>query len=60
MGISEYCGGKSSYYSYELNLVLSDGTRLNIVDHGDLRRVRRDGATLARFLGVPLWDPVQP
>jgi hypothetical protein len=56
--ISEYCSGKSSFYSYELNLVLNDGSRLNVVDHGDLSRIRSDGDALARFLGVKLWDPV--
>lgn len=55
--ISERCrGNKSSYYSYELNLVLDDGTRLAVVDHGDLDRVRADAATLARFLDRPVWD----
>lgn len=55
--ISEYCSGnKSSYYSYELNLVLKDGQRLNVVDHGNLARLREDGANLSRFLGRPLWD----
>jgi hypothetical protein len=55
--ISEHCrGNKSSYYSYELNLVLDDGMRLAVVDHGDLDRVRADAATLARFLDRPVWD----
>jgi hypothetical protein len=56
--ISEYCSGKASFYSYELNLVLTDGARLNVVDHGDLASIRADGEELASFLGVPLWDPV--
>jgi len=55
--ISEYCGGKTRFYSYELNLVLKDGQRVNVVDHGDMSRLRSEGPTLARFLGVPLWDP---
>jgi hypothetical protein len=55
--VSEHCrSNKSSYYSYELNLVLDDGTRLAVVDHGDLDRVRADAATLARFLDRPVWD----
>ncbi|NTV13257.1 MAG: hypothetical protein HGA96_04915 [Desulfobulbaceae bacterium] len=55
--ISEYCSGnKSSYYSYELNLVLKDGQRLNVVDHGNLARLREDAGKLAQFLGRPLWD----
>ena len=58
--ISEWCRGSGknqrSYYSYELNLVLSNGDRLNVVDHGNARRLRDDAARLARFLDVPLWD----
>lgn len=30
-------GGSSSYYSYEINLVLEDGSRINVVDHGKLK-----------------------
>ena len=56
--VSEYCAGKrSSFYSYELNLVLQDGARLNIVDHGNRTQLRADAEALATFLGVPLWDP---
>jgi hypothetical protein len=55
--LSEYCrGNKSSYYSYELNLVLDDATRVNVVDHGDLRALREDAATLGLLLSVPVWD----
>ena len=56
--ISEYCsGGKnSSYYSYELNLVLKDGTRKNVVDHGSIEKLREDAEKLADFLNVPIWD----
>ena len=55
--LSEYCrGNKSSYYSYELNLVLDDASRVNVVDHGDLKRLRKDALVLGEFLGVPVWD----
>jgi hypothetical protein len=55
--VSEYChGNKSSYYSYELNLVLNDGRRLNVVDHGSRDKLRADTTTLARFLDKPVWD----
>lgn len=57
--VSERVSGSedhSSYTSYELNLVLKDGHRVNAVDHGNLDTIRRDAATLAGFLGVPLWD----
>ena len=45
-----------SYYSYELNLVLKDGSRVNVIDHGDRRAVRSDAAQVAAFIGVPFWD----
>jgi hypothetical protein len=54
--ISEYIRGKNSYYSYELNLVLEDGKRINVVDHGNLDRIRTDAGLLAVFIGKPLWD----
>lgn len=58
--ISEYCRSsgknKSSYYSYELNLVLKDGSRINIVDHGKLSAIKKDAHILSEFLGKPLWD----
>ncbi len=47
---------KSSYFSYELNLVLKDGTRLNVVDHGKGTILRQDAQQLSSFLGKPLWD----
>ncbi len=55
--ISEHCtGSKSSYTSYELNLVLTDGQRINLVDHGNRKKLIADAQTLAEFLEVPLWD----
>ncbi len=57
--ISEYCSGdKSSFYSYELNLVLKDGSRVNVVDHGNLRQLRSDTAQLSQFIDKPVWDAV--
>ena len=45
-----------SYRSYELNLVLTDGRRVNVVDHGGRGALSDDARTLAAFLKVPLWD----
>ena len=57
--IREYVSGnKSSYYSYELNLVCADGERINIVDHGSLPVIRNDGETLADYLSIPVWDAI--
>jgi hypothetical protein len=57
--LSEYCHGrKNSYYSYELNLVLEDGKRVNVIDHGNLDQLRMDARRLSGFLQIPLWDAV--
>lgn len=45
-----------SYVSYELNLVLKDGSRVNVVDHGNLNSLRKDAKHLSSFLGKPVWD----
>lgn len=50
-------GGKgSNYNSHELNLVLTDGCRVNIVDHGNITQIRQEAKTLSKFLGIPIWD----
>lgn len=45
-----------SYYSYEINLVLSDASRVNVVDHGNQTAIIEDAELLATALGVPFWD----
>ena len=55
--VSESCSTKNgSYRSYELNLVLKDGTRINVIDHGSPNKLREDAATLSQFLERPVWD----
>lgn len=55
--IREYVrSDKSRYYSYELNLVLHDGERINVVDHGKIQALREDAEILSTHLGVPVWD----
>lgn len=57
--VSEHVrGNKTSYTSYELNVVLADGERINVVDHGDYKALRAHATTLAAFLDRPLWDAV--
>lgn len=54
--IREYVkSDKSSYYSYELNLVLEDGRRLNVIDHGNKNEILEDARELGEFLSVPVW-----
>ena len=57
--LSEYCyGHKYNFYSYELNLVLDDGSRINVVDHARKNKIRKDAESLSKFLGVPVWDAI--
>ena len=57
--LSEYCrGNKSSFYSYEINLVLENGRRINVVDHGNAAKIRQDAETIAAFLKKPVWDAI--
>ena len=57
--ISEYCSSKdSSYYSYEINLVVKDASRVHVIDHGNLPRIRDNAQSLSEFLDVPIWDAI--
>lgn len=47
---------KSNYHSYEINLVLEDASRINVIDHGKHQAVIEDAEKLSQELGVPLWD----
>lgn len=44
-----------SYRSFELNLVLDDNSRRNVVDHGHLKSIINDAHILSKFLNVPIW-----
>ncbi len=56
--LSEMCrpAKDSPFLSYELNLVLKDNRRINVVDHSDRTQLRSDAETLAEFLKVPLLE----
>ncbi len=47
---------KSSFYSYEINLVLKDGNRLNVVDHGNLNVIKEQVQGLEVFLGIKVLE----
>jgi hypothetical protein len=56
--VGKWCstGEGGSFRSLELNLVLKDGTRHNVVDHSAMSTIRGDAACLGAFLRVPVWD----
>ena len=51
-------GKMNTYVGYELNLVLNNSERINVIDHGNLRRVKEDAQKLGQFLNVPVLDGV--
>lgn len=57
--VSKLCHGKLSFYSYELNFVLKNGQRVNLLDHGHLHKLREDTGVLGSFLNLPVWDIAQ-
>jgi len=56
--IKEVVYGKSSYKSYELNLILNNSERVNVVDHSNLLKLKEDAQKLSNFLGVPVLEEV--
>lgn len=55
-------GGSSRsapYTSYEINLIMKNGSRKNVIDHGKLSSITQDAKTLADFLNVPLWNQME-
>lgn len=44
------------YWSYELNLVLGSGERINVVDHAGLSSIRSEAQRLAGLIGCKVWD----
>ncbi len=51
-------GDFSAYYSYELNLVLNDGKRISVVNHGDRDKLVSDAVQLATFIKKPVWNAI--
>lgn len=46
--------------SFELNLVLTNGERVNVTDHAGLQQVRGDAQKLSALLGCKVWDATAP
>ena len=49
-------GDSADFNSHELNLVLRDGTRLNLVDHAGKEVLRDDLGRLRALVGCKAWD----
>jgi len=65
--ISEYVTGLSDFnnsddvrfHSYEINLILKNSERVNVIDHGDGFQVLADAERLSLFLNVPVWNGIK-
>lgn len=49
-------GSNSSYMTYEVNLVLNNKERVNIVTHPNSETAKNNADELSSFLSVPVWD----
>ncbi len=47
-------GSSNRYYSHEINFVLKNYTRVNIVDHGNKNSIINDSKTISRTLNIPI------
>ncbi len=45
-----------AYASYQLNLILQDASRVNILSHSNYQAIIEGAEVLAKKLTVPLWD----
>lgn len=55
--ISERVHGKNTTYtSYELNMILKDSRRVNVIDHGNIEEIRKNADELANKLWVKVYD----
>jgi len=45
-----------SYYSYEFNLILKDSSRINVMDHWNIEKLRSDVEQIANRLWLKVWD----
>jgi hypothetical protein len=49
-------GKRRSFYSYELNLIMDDGRRVNVLDHGNKKAIFNQAQAIAELFNIPLWD----
>lgn len=58
--VTKWCKDSSSthkgFYGHELNMVLVDSSRINLLNQEDKRSLTSDARELSAFLGVPIWS----
>ena len=46
---------KNHYYSYEINFVMKDKSRISLTDHADLDYIKDDALKLKNFFNIPIY-----
>jgi hypothetical protein len=54
--VDEWCEERTSYMNYQLNLVLKDGSRLNVFENKKRNKIQEAANAISKFLGKPVWD----
>ena len=53
--VAEEINGKNmSYTSWEINIIHEDGTRYNVIDHGNKNSIDSDANIISEFLSIPI------
>jgi hypothetical protein len=56
--LSKYSYEKASGYNYELNVILKNGNRINLVSYRGEEEIEEDCQVLSKFLGKPVWNAI--
>jgi len=46
----------NDYFSYEINLIMNDGKRINIVDNAHKQSINTQAYAIADLFKIPVWD----
>jgi len=57
--ISESNIKRKDSYKYEINLILKDAQRINLVESSNLQKIREDAKKLSEFLNIPLLEVIK-
>lgn len=56
--VDELCEERTTYINYQLNLVLKDGSRLNVFENKKRNKILEVANAISKFLGKPVWDAI--
>ena len=55
-GRQRFSHSQAGWCSYQLNLVLRNGSRVRLLDHGNEKQLRHDASLIARTLRLEIWE----